>query len=237
MRSHLHALRLPLCFTTLLLGLVPAGLIAQKQDAPALPPAILSAHAFLTAVYPDLDLRGLSTTFRIDQGRVLIAVAPTSKPTDRKPVEFVPLVRASVEFDADGHVQSFAADGVYLEQARNLAFSDALKAHPNWTDSDAEVWLQQNAGRSVVGRTFAPPVNLTSAPLEAAFGARAAAQSAVFHWRSPGKAGVAAKFAGKPGWIVQVTLPGDKGPVIRYELEFEPIGERLVRVTRVEVGR
>jgi hypothetical protein len=188
----------------------------------------------LFLAYPDLTGRPTTLTVNRQDG-TLVAVledAVTSPAASREPAP-EPLLDAVMAFDADGSLRSFVANGVLLDRTRNDAFKAALRAHPDWTDGDAEVQLTALGGRTTAAAMADAFGGRDEARWTRYLGANAHARAASLRLRQRGDAaGAAPAFDTIPSWVrdIDVTRPGGKAAV--YELRFEPFGGRLVAVSR-----
>ena len=137
----------------------------KETPAPAapkeMPAAILAAQTFLLTTYPDLASRQLTMFFRIDDDVVLASIedAPASTSHDKTVADAteppVPLIVATLAFDAQGQLERYAGHGALLEDTRNKQLLTQIKDHPEWKDSDLDAWLIDAGGPTTV--TGTPP--------------------------------------------------------------------------------
>jgi hypothetical protein len=221
--------------------------IAQDEDTKAGPRAVAGPHQagpsagdvravtdLLFLAYPDLTERPTSFTINRQDGKLVAVVedAVTSPAASREPAP-EPLLDAVVAFDADGSLRSFVANGVWLDRTRNDAFKAALREHPDWADSDAEVKLAALGGRAAPPATAAAIGEISSSGWQRYLGknVRAGTAGLRLRQRRP-ESGATPAFDTIPGWVREVDATRANGKAAVYELRFEPFGGRLVAVSR-----
>jgi hypothetical protein len=214
-----------------------------KQDpAPGekgtMPAAILAAQNFLLTTYAGLADRPLTLYFRVDGDVVLASIedAAVSTSPDKTVAAVaerpVPLVVATLAFDAQGQLEHYAGHGALLEETRNNQLLAQMNAHPEWKDSDLDAWLIEAGGPTTV--TGVPPQAVSRAatqPWQTYLGGAAKADRTTFQWKRDAK-GPAVASTGAPAWITETTATGQDGKTLHYRLEFEPFGGQLVAVIR-----
>jgi hypothetical protein len=221
--------------------------MAREQETEARPPAIAGPRQaapsaddvravtdLLFLAYPDLTERPTALTINRQDGKLVVVVedAVTSPAASREPAP-EPLLDAVVAFDADGSLRSFVANGVLLDRTRNDAFKAALREHPNWTDSDAEVKLAALGGRAAPPATAAAIGDISASGWQRYLGknVRAGTAGLRLRQRRP-ESGATPAFDTIPGWVREVDATRADGKAAVYELRFEPFGGRLVAVSR-----
>jgi hypothetical protein len=214
----------------------------MDTSAPAapkeMPPAIMAAQTFLLTTYPELASRQLTMRFRIDGDVVLASVedAPVSTSHDKAVAAVteppVPLVVATLAFDAQGQLERYAGHGALLEDTRNTQLLMQINEHPDWKDSDLDAWLIGAGGPTTVTGTPPPAVSRAATqPWQTYLGSAARADRTTFEWKRDTKAPAVAS-TGAPVWITETTATGKDGKTLHYQLEFEPFGGQLVAVVR-----
>lgn len=236
--------------------LCPQLTAAQTTTAPAkpLPAGVLAVERLLASAYPELRQRRVAAIYTPVDGQWVVRVSDPPTPGTASPA---PLIEATVALDADGRLKSFRATGVILEDARNNALWEQMKAHPEWDDADADVWLQQAGGRSTVGRSKESVATLKADDWQPVLGSGAEVVSARFRWRSAGTPKRSAPALGqapvnadklpeivrknpppppilatRPSWLVEVVARDDGAKRLTYEFEYEPFGGKLIGVVR-----
>jgi hypothetical protein len=241
-----------------LLGLVPSVVAAQDRaltEPSKVPLGVQRAEHLLYTAYPELRQRPLAVTYTPVDGQWAIRV--TDAPTEAAAAPSVALVEAVVAFDEAGRLRHFRATGALLEDARNGALWQQMKEHPDWGESDADVWLQQVGGQSTVGRSAASVATLKPDEWQSLLGSVPSVAAARFRWRSEGASRRATPVLGqppvnpdrlpeamrrnppppptmaiRPSWLVEVTAQDDGGRVVQYQLEYEPFGGKLIGAVR-----
>lgn len=207
----------------------------KKPDAVTMPPDILAAQAFLFATYPDLAGRALVIQMKPEQGQVVMSVVEASSPAEAAEATMPPLLIGRIAFDDHGQLQQFAARGALFDQTRNDLLAKQLVAHPDWGESDLDAWLTSVGGRSTVTGVAPAEVAASSGqPWRNALGQNVSTTPPTFRWRPAADRAGAVKVAttGAPTWVVSATATAADGATLRYVLEYEPFGGRLVAVTR-----
>ena len=233
-------------------------LLTEAQTTPAapkpLPEGLLAAERLLANAYPELRQRRTAAVYTPVGEQWVVRVSDPPAPGAPSPA---PLVEATVALDVNGRLKSFRATGAILDDTRNNALWEQMKAHPEWDESDADIWLQQVGGRSTVGRSKESVATLKADEWQPLLGSAAEVVSARFRWRSVGtpKRSTPALGQGpvnadrlsdvvrrspppppilatRPSWLVEVVAQDDAGKRITYQFEYEPFGGRLIGVVR-----
>jgi hypothetical protein len=241
------------------LTLASPTLAQETRTAPpanGLPADVRAARDLVFGAYPDLI--GRPVNIEITPIGDSYAIRVTDAPAQGEKASALPsLVSAFVSFDAQSRLKTYTASGVLLEDARNQALRQQLAAHPEWQESDIDLYLQQITGRSAA-EGLAPPAQ-TAEKSRAALGATATiAQAPTLRLRSEAAASDAVATervaprsrsafqpppappnlppppasAVKSVWVVEATTEGANGETARYRLEYEPISGRLVGAVR-----
>ena len=211
---------------------------APKTDTKAEMAAVLAAQDFLLATYAELANRQLTLSFRVDGDVVLASIEDAAVSTSHdKTVAAVaeppvPLVVATLAFDAQGQLTRYAGHGALLEETRNNQLLAQIKAHPEWKDSDLDAWLIEAGGPTTV--TGVPPQAVSRAatqPWQTYLGRASRADRTTFQWKRDAQTPALAS-TGAPAWITEATATSKDGTALHYRLEFEPFGGQLVAVIR-----
>ena len=202
---------------------------ARTTASDPVPRDVVRATEFLLAAYPDLAGRPVHVSVNTNGGRILVTVTDgEAVPGVARPPAREPLVGAELAFSPTGRLESFRAHGVLLERPRNEALAAQLRAHPEWTDVDAEAALQSLGGRSADGGP--PGLMVDPRRIATYLGESAAVVGTTRTWRPTN--GTVGPFAPEPGWTAEVRSVDDGGRPANYQLSFEPFGGRLRAVTR-----
>ena len=107
--------------------------------------------------------------------------------------------------------------------------------HPEWGESDLDAWVTTTGGRTTVTGVAPSEVqDSTTRSWRGVLGANVATGTPAFRWKAPpDQKGVARiPSTGNPAWTVSATATAANGATLRYVLEYEPFGGRLVAVSR-----
>jgi hypothetical protein len=228
---------------------------ASETSGSGLPLNVAVAQQFVLAAYPDLRGRAVQM-LAVPAGQTVVVrvIDPPARFEDGRTV--VPLVEATVGFDAAGEIVGYQATGVLLDSIRHDQLWEQVRVHPEWTAADVEGWMVGVGGPPTVGRSAPGAEALDSAPWRRYLASTLAAQGSRFRWRADGAADTAAPpvavgdlrahgvtppasmtaapplLTVKPVWRVDAVGTSPQGQPIRYRLEFEPFGGRLVGAVR-----
>jgi hypothetical protein len=220
------------------LGAILTTLLASRlhaQSAGQVPADVRAAHEFLFAAYPDL-LRQPTTIHLKPEGVVwLLSVAEApAPPPPGAPITPAPpppvLLRGTIAFDARGKLAGYQADGPYLNDGANAVLREQIRNHPQWIQSDADVELMRLGGAATVGQAFAPTARPESAGVGRHLGSAVTAGAAAFALRAEAPGGGAPVV--KAVWLLEATAT-DSGGSVQYQFTYEPVGGRLIGVTKV----
>jgi hypothetical protein len=216
----------------------PPAASAQSSEASRVPPDVRAAHELLFAAYPDLARRALAIHLKPDAGGVWLVtvdevVAPSGPAADvATPAPTAVLLRARIAFDRANRLLSFDANGPYLFDRQNADLREAVAANPRWIESDADVHLMRMGAEPTVGRAFASEAPPDGPGVGRHLGSQVSAGGGVFQLRAAGpRAGETPQVAAV--WVVEAQATDAEGRAATYHLSYEPIGGRLVRITRV----
>lgn len=229
----LRSSKTPLWFLVLVVMLRPMPAMAQTAAAGAdagraqgrasgpaqVPTEVRAATEFLFVANPDLLQRPIAMTANPTGGRVIVTVRDGTPSAGRAPT----LLGAVFEFLATGELKSYVASGELLEQARNEAVRQSLRAHPGLTP------LQLlSAVRSI--ETPAAPAT-TAGAIDPARWSR-------FVGTNPQVGAAKGAVTARPGSVDSPDVVRDlqatarDGTAAAYRLQYEPFGGRLVAVVR-----
>jgi len=208
----------------------PDRTVSASRGDVTVPVDVMRAQEFILTAYPELRARSVQISVRADAKTLLTSVVEAVNPLLRKRTERLEtLVDAQITFAADGLLQSYVADGAWLNSTQNRQLIDVLREQRLTTDRAAADWL--TAVGAVPTRTGAiEKASDLAKPVWSAFlGEGSTASASRFVWRD----GVEKNAeSARPGHVVEVTSASRAGKPVRFRCEFEPIGGRLVAVTR-----
>ncbi|MEO7890995.1 MAG: hypothetical protein ABIW19_13420 [Vicinamibacterales bacterium] len=240
--------------------LTAIAFLPRSATAQARPPAekatsegARAVHLFLLAIYPDLLARPtFIEILPLGGGYAVRVMDPPAKGSDLATQPSV--LSAIVSFDADGQLDSYRATGLLVDDSRNTALQQQLAAHPDWTDGDADLWMQSIGGASVSNRTAPNPGPLAAQPIAKFLGNSVEVRASAFRWRGdrlpptavpprasrpgfeptplPKWAPPPPPLAVAPMWVVEVVSAGRGAKALNYRLEYEPFGGRLIGAVR-----
>ncbi len=169
----------------------------------------------------------LAIHIKPERGAWLVSVAEAASTPALGAAPAPVLVRATLAFDALGRLERYAADGPYPFDLHNANLREAVRTHPLWAASDADVELMRLGGASTVGGAFTPNLGSAQEGIGRHLGTAVTATAGQFQWRgtpgaSPGGAPPATLV--KPAWVVEATGTDAAGLPVSYRLEYEPIG-------------
>jgi hypothetical protein len=203
-----------------------------------MPAEVVAAQDFLLTTYPELAEHQLALYLRLDGDVVLASIedAPVSTSHDKTVAAVAdrpaPLIVATLAFDAQGQLLRYAGHGALLEETRNTQLLTQINDHPTWKDSDLDAWLIEAGGPTTVTGTPPPAVSRAATqPWQTFLGSAAKADRTTFQWKRDATAPALAS-TGAPAWITETTATSKDGKPLRYRLEFEPFGGKLVGVVR-----
>lgn len=228
------AVSLPLLLTPSALAQTRTG-ESTASTASRMPAALRAAQELIVAAYPELLERPLEFQARFERGEWLVSVAAAPEPVPGQPLAartapLPVLVRARATFDAADQLTRFSADGPWLFDAANAVFRESLRQHPEWTGAEADAELRRLGSTTGAAVGFTPRVGPERAALARHLGVGATAGAAAFQWRETAP-GAPPDGRLKPLWITEVVAT-QGGQVVSYRLEYEPVGGRLVGITR-----
>lgn len=224
----------------------------ETARASGLPAEVQAAHGFLFSLYPELLTRELAITLTPVGEAWLVEVADA-------PAAVEPLLTATMAFDRSGQLQHFSARGVLVDQVRHDLLWQQVRDHPEWADSDAEVWLTGIGGRPTIGQPAPETTRVEQQPWRTFLGTSVATERARFRWRieddetaaGPSGPRQAPRVdlstlhraggppappvplpAVRPSWVVETRGVDADGNPVRYRLEYEPFGGRLIGAVR-----
>jgi len=206
---------------------VPLGAAAPQGGVPV-PPDVQAAQALISLAYPELRDRSLTLHFTAADGGLRVRVAEAVNPVSAPAGVVVPdLVEATVQLGADGRLVRFRAEGVLVASAARRALALALRAHPQWTEAERQARLMALGARQVPPGRFDARLDL--ARWARFLGASALISAAAFQW---GASAPPDNSPPGPTWVASLTAASGDGRTLRYRVEFEPLGGRLVALTR-----
>ena len=235
-RSNVGAVLVGRPWLLTLLLLLPITVSAQTPDSSRVPADVRAAHEFLMAAYPDLLRQPLAVQLKPEGGVWLVSVAEA--PSPRKPDEPVAtqpptavLLRATIAFDGAGKLAGYEAAGPYLHDGANAVLRDRVRNHPQWIQSDADVELMRLGGEATVGRAFVPAAHPEAGAVKRHLGDGVRAGAAQFALRAQAPDGVTTIV--RAVWLLEATAMDAGGAALLYQFTYEPVGGRLVGVTKV----
>lgn len=215
----------------------PVVATAQTRETSRVPAEVRAAQEFLFAAYPDLMRQPLTLQLRPEGGAWLVSVAEAPAPR-RAGEPVVPeapppvLLRGTIAFDARGRLTGYQAGGPYLFDGPNAVLRGLVRSNPHWIDSDADVELMRLGGTSVIGLPFIPRgANPESTAVSRHLGGFVTVGAAQFALRAQSADGSVP--AVKAVWLLEATAADTGEAPTRYQFTYEPIGGRLVGVTKV----
>jgi hypothetical protein len=226
------------CGAASLAILLTTSAVAQTREASAgrMPAALRAAQELIIAAYPELLERPLEFQARFERGEWLVSVAEapalqSGQPTTAAAAQPLPvLLRARAAFDAANQLERFAADGPWLFDAANITLRESVRQHPEWSGVEADAELRRLGSRAGSSGAFTPQVAPEATTMARHLGTGVSRGAPQFQWRdvSPG-----APPGGRvrPRWVMEVAATRD-GAAVFYQLEYEPVGGRLVGITR-----
>ena len=208
--------------------LVPIHAAGPQRGGPTVSADVQAAQALLVLAYPELLDRPVTFRFVATDGGLRVRVAEAVDPLAAPAGEAQPdLVEVVVEFGSDGQLARFRAEGALVSSPARDALSAAMQAHPRWTEEERDTRLAALHAAHPRGGPF--DVRLDVARWARFLGANAHAAAAAFDW---GATGPPDSPSDGPRWVAHLTSTGTGGRPAQYRLDFEPLGGRLVAITR-----
>jgi hypothetical protein len=228
-------------FTTSLAIVISAPVLAQTRTGEApnsgrMPAALRAAQELIVAAYPELMERPLEFPARFERGEWLVSVAfapalVSGQPTTTAAAEPRPvLLRARAAFDATNQLERFAADGPFVFDAANITLRESVRQHPEWSGLEADAELRRLGSRQGAAGTFTPRAGPDTAAVARHLGTAISAGAARFQWREAAP-GAPPEGRVRPLWVQEV-VAARGGQAVTFQLEYEPMGGRLVSITR-----